>query len=114
MPLLPALVLGGVASLGSLLFFAFCQWRFGQWDLYMKTEEAGWKVHANYLAIFSHKSFSVHWPKFGLFDPIFISRLCVPVVVLLFAGFMVLEWKLCVSGADTGWRQREVSISAAG
>jgi hypothetical protein len=104
--LLPALVLGGVASLGSLLFFAYCQWRFGQWDLYMKTEEAGWKVHANYLAIFSHKSFSVHWPKFGLFDPTFVSRLCVPVVVLLFAGFMVVEWKLARSGADTSWRQR--------
>ncbi len=103
--LLPALLMGGVASSGSLLFFVFCQWRFGQWDLYMKTEEAGWKVHANYWAIFSPKILSIHWPKFGLFDPIFISRLCVPLVLLLFLGFVTLEYKQA-RWRNTGWRHR--------
>jgi hypothetical protein len=100
------LLVCGAAALGSLLFFAFCQWRFGSWDLYMKTEEAGWKVHANYFGIFSPKIFSVHWPKFGLFDPIFLNRLCVPVILFLFVGFIALEWKLARSNRDTGWRQR--------
>jgi hypothetical protein len=99
-------LVAAVSSLGSLLFFAFCQWRFGEWNLYTKTEEIGWQVHPDYLGIFSLKIFSLHWPKFGLFDPIFVSRLCVPALVLSFVGLAVVEWKLARAHSDSGWRRR--------
>ena len=41
-----------LAMLGGLAFFAYCQLRWGRWDLYLLTQEAGWSIHADYLAAF--------------------------------------------------------------
>src|SRR5262249_17122895 len=51
------LLLGAVALLGCGLFFAFCQWRFGHWDLYTRANAVGWGVHPHYLALFSERIF---------------------------------------------------------
>jgi hypothetical protein len=101
----PAAV-GAIAALGCGCFFAFCQWRFGHWDIYMKIEEGGWRVRPDYLALFSPRIFHIHWPSLneGFIDPEFVSRLSVPVTVLAFALLAWLEWRL--AGTGGGSRQR--------
>jgi hypothetical protein len=102
-----ALVVALGASLGGLLFFAFCQARFGQWDLYLKCNEWGWSVRPNYLAFFSVKLFHLHldWCR-DVLDPELLSRLSVPVTLVLFAVLFGLEVHLARSRPDSGWRRR--------
>jgi hypothetical protein len=103
----PALI-AAVAALGCFSYFAFCQWRFGHWDLYMKIEESGWQVRPDYLALFSPRIFHVHWPNLneGFIDPEFVSRLSVPVTVVLFALLAWAEWRMAKNLPGTDWRQR--------
>jgi hypothetical protein len=101
-----------VASLGAAAFFAYCQVRFSRWDLYMLTEEVGWAVHADYVAIFTHRVLHVHWPDLHQVggDGEYLGRLCVPVTMLLFAMFLLLEWRrrrsLGSTESSSNWRQR--------
>jgi hypothetical protein len=103
-----ALVVGGIASLGGLLFFAYCSWRFGRWDLYMKTNALGWDVRTDFLAIFSTKIFHIHWPdwRMGFIDPNYLSRLAVPVILAFFAILFWVEWKLARAMPTKSWRYR--------
>jgi len=105
---LRALSLGAIASLGAGLFFAYCAWRFGDWDLYSKTEQVGWDVRPNYWGLFSSRIFHVHWPwaREPVIDPEFVSRLTVPVAVLLFVVAAIAEWRLARRNTDSGWRFR--------
>mgnify|MGYP001258045283 FL=1 len=43
------LILSAVAAAGGIAFFVFCQLKFGQWNLYMETQQVGWGVGKNYL-----------------------------------------------------------------
>lgn len=47
--LLPAALVSGAAALGAILFFVYCHWRFGQWNIYMETQWIGWQVVPDYL-----------------------------------------------------------------
>jgi hypothetical protein len=102
------MALGACAGLGALAFFTYCRWQFGSWDVYMRTEEFGWKVHANYLAVLSPRLFCTHWPHSneGFIDPEFLSRLCVPATLLLFAGLAFVEWRTARRHPGSAWRQR--------
>lgn len=104
----PWLVVGCITALGAASFFAFCQFRFGHWNQYMLTEEVGWGVHADYVAIFTRRVLHLHWPKVVELggDPEWLSRLSVPVTMSFFAGFVVLEWLLARGDKTSGWRQR--------
>jgi hypothetical protein len=88
------LVVGATATLGIILYFAFCWVRFGKWNLYMEAEQAGWGMHPDYLGLFSRRIFMVHWPclREGFIDPVFLSRLSAPLWLLLFATLFWLEW----------------------
>jgi hypothetical protein len=106
--LLRPLLLGLTASIGALLYFAYCQWQFGAWDIYMTTGHAGWNITPNYLGFFTVKTFRVrhpHWRE-ELIDPEFLSRLAVPVALLLLVGFAYVERRLTRTRTDTGWRYR--------
>jgi hypothetical protein len=100
--------LGGCAGLGSALFFGFCQWRFGQWNLYMKTEEIGWGVRPHYFGVFVLKGFGLHWPHLAQIGSLglFVNSLVIPATVLFFAAIFIVEWRLARSCLDSGWRQR--------
>jgi hypothetical protein len=106
--LVAALLVGSVATLGTLGYFAFCQWRFGHWDMYMKSEQAAWKVHAEWLAPFTRKVFKLRRPSLqeAPIDPRFLDRLSAPLLLLLFAALIRLEWRAARSGAGSAWRQR--------
>jgi hypothetical protein len=104
----PPLLIGVMASLGTLSFFAYCHARFGQWDLYMRANEAGWNVKPNYLGVFSRQIFrlhKLHWEEKAI-DPEFLSQLWVSVTALQFAGLFVAEWRLARTRINGGWRER--------
>jgi hypothetical protein len=109
-------VLSAVAAgLGCSLFFGFCWWQFGQWDLYMKTEAVGWDVHADYLGLFSWRIFHIGWPhqSQGYIDPEYLSRLCVPVGLLVFVVLVMAEWRLARVVPASGWRGRAAYVVCA-
>ncbi len=43
------LILSAVAAAGGVAFFVFCQLKFGQWNLYMETQQVGWGIGKDYL-----------------------------------------------------------------
>ncbi len=103
-----ALAMGAVASLGALIFFAYCQWRFGAWDLYAQTQHMGWQMTPNYFGLFSDRIFHIHWPdrRETLIDPEWLNRLSVPVAVLIFTGFAIAELAFWRKTSDSGLRAR--------
>jgi hypothetical protein len=104
----PAALLGAVASLGGLLFFGFCQLRYGRWDAYMYTQRAGWGVTPDYLALIKPDVYRFAWPAFinGCVNPNDLSRLSVPFTALLFGLLALVECRLAKQDSGEGWRQR--------
>src|SRR6202790_117925 len=54
-----AVALTIAAASGAILFFVYCQLRWGHWDMYMLTQTAGWGITPDYLAAFRPSSY--HW-----------------------------------------------------
>lgn len=52
-----AVLLSLVAMSGGLAFFVYCQLRWGHWDIYMLTQQFGWGIEPDYLAIFKPSSY---------------------------------------------------------
>jgi hypothetical protein len=92
-------LVGFIASLGGLGFFAYCQWKFGYWDMYFWTQREGatvapdwlWLLRPrNYIFVGSLKFSHLHWPD----D---VSRFCVALSVVLIA--VMGKWELKRYGA---------------
>jgi hypothetical protein len=84
-----AIALTLVAMLGALLFFAYCQLRWGNWNLYMLTQAAGWGISPDYLAVFKPSSY--RWLVPALHDPTEASQMSVPLGALLFGAIAICE-----------------------
>jgi hypothetical protein len=69
----PAIALTAVATLGGFFFFIYCQVRWGNWNLYMLTQAAGWGIIPDYLAVFKPSSY--RWLVPALNDPTEASQL---------------------------------------
>lgn len=104
-----------VASMGVASFFAYCQWQFEAWDLYMQTQKAGWNLSADWLWWLRPVNFAllaslwhpnVVWPD----D---LSRFTVLATLVLFGLVLRYEVRLARSG-DRGWQRRLVFYLAAG
>jgi hypothetical protein len=90
-------VLGAVACLGGLHFFAFCQWQYGRWDAYMYAQVAGWGVAPDYLALLKSSAYCPRLPLLlpdGALNPNALSQWVVPLTVLLFGGLVLAELRL--------------------
>ena len=76
-----------VAASGAVPFFAYCQLRWGHWDLYMLTQAAGWGIVPDYLAVFRPESY--RWPIPALNNPTEASQLSMTLgaVLLVFVAF---------------------------
>lgn len=98
------LLISSISALGSLLFFAFCYLEFGEWDLYMQTQLAGWAIQPDYLAIFDPKIYLLFINTSGLVT--FLSRLLVPVTMALFLISWLTEWKLAKLLPENSWITR--------
>lgn len=90
----------GVAALGGLAFFGYCQFRFGEWDLYMAGQRAGWGVQADWLALLRPKNYffvaSLLTPKAPWTDD--LSRLAALAMVAAFCGAACVEFRLWRAG----------------
>ncbi len=95
------------AALGGLLFFGFCQLRFGHWDLYLQTQRTGWAVYPDYLAFFRPTTYVPVIPAIahGDVNPNDLSRLCVPLTALILALLAALEcWRARSAGGPPAQR----------
>jgi len=98
------ILLGGISSLGGILFFAFCYLKFGAWNLYMQTQLVGWGIKPNYLAIFNPNSYLSFIKAENL--SAFISSISVPVTLVLFLICFLVEWKAAKTLKEKSWHQR--------
>ncbi len=53
-----------LSMLGGLAFFAYCQVRWGRWDLYMLTQSAGWAIEPDYFAAFRPQNYRWALPPY--------------------------------------------------
>jgi hypothetical protein len=85
-------LLSASAMLGGLGFFVYCQFRWGRWDIYMLTQQFGWGIEPDYLAIFKPSSY--HWLLPALEDPTQMSQMAMTFGGLLLLGVFVFEFLL--------------------
>lgn len=77
------------ASLGTFGFFFYCLLNWSRWDMYMLTQEAGWAIVPDYLAIFKPSNFYWHVP--ALNDPVTMSQMVTTFGVIVFALIAICE-----------------------
>lgn len=86
---LPAIALMMAATLGAILFFVYCQLRWGHWDIYMLTQSAGWGITPDYLAVFKPSSY--RWLVPMLNNPTQVSQMAMTLGGLLLIGVGLCE-----------------------
>lgn len=84
-----AIALTVAATSGAVLFFVYCQLRWGHWNMYMLTQSAGWAITPDYFAVFKPSSY--HWLLPELNDPTEMSQMSMTVTALLFVGIALAE-----------------------
>jgi hypothetical protein len=82
-------ILPGVFStLGAVFFFSYCQWKFGEWNLYFRLEEIGWHNYRRWFAILDPLSYV---PRFFVEHTVdSFNRASVTFTAFLF----ILAWRL--------------------
>ena len=85
----PAIGLTAVAMLGALLFFIYCQARWGNWNMYVLTQAAGWGIIPDYLAVFKPSSY--RWLVPALNNPTEASQLSMTLGAVLLVGVALCE-----------------------
>jgi hypothetical protein len=91
------------AMLGAVAFFAYCAIRWGRWDMYMLTQESGWAIKPDYLAVFKLESYRWMFPPFN--DPTQWSQVTMTAGALIFVVVALVELSLARRGG-TGWQSR--------
>jgi hypothetical protein len=85
----PAIGLMAVATLGAVFFFIYCQIRWGNWNIYMLTQAAGWGIIPDYLAVFKPSSY--RWLVPALNDPTEASQLSMTLGAVILFGIALCE-----------------------
>jgi hypothetical protein len=98
----PVLV-SGCSMLGGLAFFAYCQVRWGRWDLYMLTQSAGWAIQPDYLAVFRPANYIFSLPQY--FEPTRVSQFTSALAGMLFLAIAAAELISALRG-ESGWARR--------
>ena len=96
-----AIMLG--ASLGAISFFLYCFVRWGRWDLYMLTQNAGWAIVPDYLAVFKPENY--HWLVPALRDPTQASQMVMTLGALLLVAIVLCELLPVIRRSST-WTTR--------
>src|SRR5438477_3114355 len=84
-----AVALMAVAMLGALFFFIYCQVRWGNWNMYMLTQAAGWGIIPDYLAVLKPSSY--RWLVPALNNPTEASQLSMTLGAVLLVGIALCE-----------------------
>jgi hypothetical protein len=100
---LPAVALTLVSAMGAGFFFIYCQLRWGRWDMYMRTQSAGWGITPDYLAVFKPSSY--RWLLPALNDPRQMSEMAMTVGALLLVLLALCEIIPAIR-RRTDWRLR--------
>lgn len=90
-----ALVVSVAATLGAFGFFVFCQLRFGNWNIYMLTQQFGWGIEPDYTAVFRPSSY--RWLVPALENPTEASQMAMTAggMMLLAMGLAeVVLWQV--------------------
>ena len=87
-----AILLSATAMLGGLGFFVYSQFRWGHWDIYMLTQQFGWDIEPDYLAIFKPSSY--HWLMPSLADPTEMSQMTMTLGGVVLLGMFTAEFLL--------------------
>jgi hypothetical protein len=98
-----AAVLTAVSTLGAIAFFVYCHLRWGVWNLYMLTQEAGWNVHADYLAVFKLESY--RWFLPSLHNATEASQMTMTLGALVFVAVAAVEL-VAARKRVSGWQAR--------
>ena len=98
-----AIALSFVAMLGTIGFFLYCLYRWGRWDLYMQTQESGWAVRPDYLAVFKLESYRWLWPP--LDNPTLWSQVTMTGGAVCFVAVALCELIPAIR-RSTGWQTR--------
>jgi hypothetical protein len=99
----PALGLTIVATFGAVLFFIYCQVRWGRWDMYMLTQSSGWSIEPDYLAVFRPSNY--RWLVPALNDPTEMSQMSMTLGALLFVIIAICELLPAIR-RRTNWAER--------
>jgi hypothetical protein len=76
------------ATMGAGAFFLYCLVRWGRWDLYMLTQQSGWAITPDYLAVFKPESY--RWLIPALNNPTEASQ-----ITMTLGGLLLLAVVLC-------------------
>ncbi len=77
------------ATLGAGAFFFYCLLRWGRWDMYMLTQQSGWAIIPDYLAIVRPSSY--RWLIPALNNPTEASQMTMTLGGMLLLGVMLCE-----------------------
>jgi hypothetical protein len=83
-----AILVTGGATLGAGSFFLYCLLRWGRWDLYMLTQQAGWAIIPDFLAVFKPESY--RWLVPALNNPTEASQM-----TMTLGGVLLVLVALC-------------------
>jgi heme A synthase len=78
------------AMLGGLAFFVFCQLRFGNWNIYMLTQQFGWGIEPDYLAVFRPSNY--RWLTPALENPTQTSQMAMTIGAIMLVALVLLEF----------------------
>lgn len=80
----PRVLLAVAACLGLAAFLVFCQWRFGQWNIYQQVQACGWHNQTDFLALFRLATYVPISPfSHGELNPERVDR-SIPLLMSLF------------------------------
>jgi hypothetical protein len=99
----PALWVAAGATMGAASFFLYCFIRWGRWDMYMLTQQAGWAIVPDYLAIFRLENY--HWLFPSLRDPTQASQMAMTLGLLFLAAVLLCELLPAVR-RNSNWKTR--------
>jgi hypothetical protein len=91
------------AIFGAISFFVYCQVRWGRWDMYMLTQEAGWDIEPDYFAVFRLSNY--RWLVPPLNDPTQMSQMAMTIGALLLVAIAIVELIPAIRRV-TGWQAR--------
>ena len=100
---IPSVAVMIAATLGALCFFLYCLVRWGRWDLYMVTQQLGWAIEPDYLAVLNPESY--RWVIPALKDPTSASQLTMTLGGVSFVAVALCEIFAAKRGG-TAWKTR--------
>lgn len=107
--------IGLVSLAGVAAFFLYCEWRWGEWNLYMQAGERGWGIRPEYLAMFDAYPWRLGFPRRwapGDVDPEQLSRFVTSATLWLMLLTGALELLALRTGVR-GLRERLPFYAAA-